>query len=164
MKSLALLAAAAVVAAPALAHADDDPPRPRAPASTAFSTCYAEPAPQLFLSDGRPVTVIRDGDQEWRAHRASVKLGLTIGGLALGALGIGVMVAALGDMNRCHDYFGLCNLGDTYLAVLGGAAAAGGSAMLIVGSALPSVREGVPWAPRPVLAVGPGSARLTVAF
>ena len=152
--------------APARARADEEIPKPEAVplSSRPFATCLAEPAPQPFLSELPSVVVLRDGDREWRAPRARIKSGLGMGGLATGIGGTAALAAGVADMQACHDYFGLCRFGDTMIATIGGIVAAGGLAMLIVGSAPPAPREGVAWEPRPVLGVSPGSARLSVAF
>jgi hypothetical protein len=150
------------------AHADEttDGSLPPPPGQIVVAAQPEETGPIVLLHEVGTREVVPVDDQVWREHRRGLKTGLSVGGVLLAVGGGILMGAAINDMKNpnCHDWLGLCQAGDTTLAVFGGVAMAGGGAMLITAVALPSSRQTTETGPRMTLGLGPGSGRLSVAF
>jgi hypothetical protein len=152
------LAAASAAADPATA----DPALPPSAAPVSFAVRVV-PSPWAAPSRHDPVV-----------RRQNVKIGLTLGGAALALAGGAALAGGVYESEHpplarsCGYLFGGCTLehdktlGPALLGI-GAFVAAGGIAMATVGLALPQ-RRASDDAPRAALSVGPGSARVFVAF
>jgi hypothetical protein len=162
MKTLPLVLGAALVLAPALAHAQEAP----SPVAPPLAPVAQWVAPQGFAVPQAPPTQRRN-------------VGLMIGGIVLAGLGGAQVIggaaflsSAASEQARCGSQCGLNSLGigldraaGTFFTVNGGLMLASGVAMAIVGGAqVPVVGPHASGSLVPAVAVGAGNATLHWSF